>query len=70
MGQLAARFGDHAGESSKIPILREKLPDEMKSKLEHATGFSCLGLSLWGAKRIGYSYQTIMTINRIPMSQI
>lgn len=37
MGQLAARFGDKAGESSRIPILREKLPDGMKSKLEHTT---------------------------------
>jgi len=70
IGRLSARFADYSGEHSKIPILREKLSTSLKNKLEHATGTSFLGISLLIARRIGYSYHLIMTLNRIPLSQI
>jgi len=70
LGRVSTQFTDILLTSSRLPILNEELSATLQNRLGYIVGLSYLTTSLLFSSRIGYSYHTIATINRIPLSQI
>ncbi len=70
LGRFTSEFMDHMFTQTRLPIMNEPLSKELKNQVGHATGFSVLLTSLLFSTRLGYSYQLVSTITRIPLAQI